>query len=421
MSSKIYFSVLDGNTFDQSQREMLAAAVLEHQRFLIIASSAVLLADASNYVNQSVGVRPVSVLIPSGVLLATAENFLASTFPEIDAEIEKCFYRLCLKDGDIEKISQLKVDSFGLNSENHISCSTQVEYLHPIVKSKVQSVCAEYNEFNSLVIRLLNGYSFLSDSMLRSRCGDSDLDGLQLRELKAFNDYLSSVVGGFSVIQPDVQRVISYFNSLINVCPTNSTELSTTATGAAMQNGFPCVYKVMSVFHFLGYELSLQRKLYNKAFMHLFRSYECYSCGAMFLYGAEISDELKKGVLEKDIYKLGTARVFGFGTVFKAVGKEFNVLGDSDYQMCDFYLKLRNKFHYPHGDVKVSEGLLHEFSRSVIRQLLNLERRGNQKHFLWKRIYRDIKGTILADNKALAYDAILRELNINGLYQYTAV
>jgi len=416
MNSKIYFSVLDGNAFDHNQKELLAAAVLEHQSFLIVSSSAKLLADASNYVNENAGVRPVSVFVPSGVLLATIENFLDSTFLEVSSE--RCFYRLCLRSGDIEEISQLTADSFTLNSENSISYLFHLDSVHPIVKSKVQAVCSEYNEFSLLVVRLLNGYSFLSDPVLRARSSDSDLDGLQLRELKAFNDYLSSVSNGFLVIKQHILQAISYFNSLLNVCPATAAQLSSMATGAAIQNGFPCVYKVMSVFHFLGFELSLKRKLYNKAFMHLFRSYECYSCGAMFLHGAELADELKKGVLKKDVYKLSGARVLGFGKVFDAVGLEFSLLSDPDYQICDFYLKLRNKFHYTHGDVKVSEGLLQEFSRSVLRQVLVLEKRGNQKHFLWKRIYRDIKTILMTDNKYLAHEAILRELKITGIYQY---
>lgn len=145
-----------------------------------------------------------------------------------------------------------------------------IQHLHPIVKYTIEATCGEHNELSSHVSRLLIGYSFLSDILLRSKSLGTDLDGLQLHELKAFVDHIDSLKPKFSIFKHTIDTLISYCNSLLMVRPTNATDLSNTYPTAALQNGFPCVYKVMSVLHYLGYELSMQRQLYNKAFMHIF-------------------------------------------------------------------------------------------------------------------------------------------------------
>lgn len=412
-SKDVHFSILDGDSLDHNRKDLLCAAVVEYVDFLIIANSSNLLIEVSQYIHAAVEIRPSCILVPSSTLLATAENFLDHAYLHFDAG--RRFFKLNLDDGSLEEATQLRRVDFTVDVENRVHSRQNLQRLHPIVRNMVESACAQHNEFASLVSRLLVGYSFLPDTLLKSKSTNTDLDGLQLQELKAFIDHIQNIGHGLTLFQGEITSLLSYCNTLLSVRPASATDLSNSHPTAALQNGYPCVYKVMSVLHYLGYQLSMRRKLYNKAFMHIFRTYECYASGVLFLHNARIDNYISNSGTRPDAYILGNKLVQGFGPVFKGIGVSFNMLQNSDYQTCKFYLELRNKFHYTHGDVKPSENLLLEFSRSVLRQIIRLEKASNQQTFLWKDVYQQTKEKLMADASTVVRAAITRELQVQQL------
>lgn len=415
----VFFSILDGDNLDLPRKELLCAATLEYSEFLIVSGSRSLLADLTQFIYAAVQIRPRCLLVPTSTVLATAEHFLVHAY--LPADADRRFIKFDLDTGGSSEIPQLRSTDFITNHESMTRYVRDVQHLHPIVKYTIEATCGEHNELSSHVSRLLIGYSFLSDILLRSKSLGTDLDGLQLHELKAFVDHIDSLKPKFSIFKHTIDTLISYCNSLLMVRPTNATDLSNTYPTAALQNGFPCVYKVMSVLHYLGYELSMRRQLYNKAFMHIFRAYECYTAGSLFLHNATITNYTDKRGTFPDVYTLDAKMVLGFSPIYKAVGKHFNLQHTTDYTSCKFYIDLRNKFHYTHGDIKPSKSLVLEFARSVLRQILRIEKVGNQRTFQWRDVYKQTKGKLLTDGRTEVAAAIIRHLGIQPLVTFVEV
>jgi hypothetical protein len=284
--------------------------------------------------------------------------------------------------------------------------------LHPIVKHTVESACNQYNELRRLVCRLLIGYSFLPDHQLKNKSASSDLDGLQLHDLQAFSTHVAGLVPSFTLLQAEILGLLSYCNMLLAVRPGSTLAFTNTHATNEMQNGFPCVYKVMSVLHYLAYQIAMTRKLFSKAFMHIFRAYECYTSGALFLDNATIRLHPKSGL---DTYLINNQRVVGFGQVFKGIGSYFKLEQNSDYLICKSYIELRNKFHYTHGDVKPSARLASEFSRAVVRQILRIEKAAHQQNFLWHDVYVQTRLHLMSDAREIVPNAVCRALQAHQL------
>ncbi|MFJ2969559.1 hypothetical protein [Pseudomonas fulva] len=412
----VFFSILDGDSLDPPRKELLCAATLEYSEFLIVSGSRSLLAELTQHIYATVQIRPRCLLVPGSTVLATAEHFLVHAYLPVDAD--RRFIKYDLDTGLSAEVPQLRDTDFTTNHENVTRYLHDTQHLHPIVKHTIEATCGEHNELARHINRLLIGYSFLPDRLLRNKSLGTDLDGLQLHELKAFVDYIDNLKSTFSIFKHTIDTLISYCNGLLMVCPTNATDLSNTYPTAALQNGFPCVYKVMSVMHYLGYELSMRRQLYSKAFMHIFRAYECYTAGALFLHNATIANYTDKRGTFPDVYILDTKMVLGFNPIYKSVGKHFNLLHASDYTSCKFYIDLRNKFHYTHGDIKPSKVLVLEFARSVLRQILRIEKISNQQNFQWRDVYKQTKDKLFADGSTEVAAAIIRHLGVQSLVTF---
>ncbi|HBO3059432.1 hypothetical protein [Pseudomonas aeruginosa] len=409
----VFFSTLDGDSLDPTRKELLCAAALEYSEFLIVSGSRSLLADVAQHIYAAVQIHPRCLLVPTSTVLATVEHFLTHAYLPID--VDRRFIKFDLNTGLSAEVPQLRSTDFATDHENTTRYLHETQYLHPVVKYTVEAACAQHSELSRHISRLLIGYSFLPDTLLRSKSLGTDFDGLQLHELKAFVDHIDNLKPTFSIFKSDIDSLTSYCNGLLMVCPTNATDLSNAYPTAALQNGFPCVYKVMSVMHYLGYELSMRRQLYNKAFMHIFRAYECYTAGALFLHNATIANYTDKRGTFPDVYILDAKMVLGFSPIYKSIGNHFNLQQTTDYGSCKFYIDLRNKFHYTHGDIKPSKVLVLEFARAVLRQILKIERIGNQQTFRWKDVYKQTKDKLLRDGSAEVAAAITRHLGIHPL------
>ncbi|MCV4263537.1 hypothetical protein [Pseudomonas capsici] len=412
-----YFCNLDEIELDTDRKNLLAIAALEYLDFYIISSSETLLIDTARYVKNLTEVRPTCVLAPSDILQGTAENFLASAC--LGANTDARFFKFNLANSHTSEVTQVLANGFQDSQDFKISYIYETQGLHPVVKNTIESTCTQHNELTTLTARLLIGYSYLPDHLLRQKNSDSDLDGLQLHELKAFTSHLQANIKGFHSIEDNIKSLINYCSSLLFVCPSNASDLSNSHPSTALQNGFPCIYKVMSVFHYLAYELSMRKKLYNKAFMHIFRSLECYCSGAMFLDDAKIANHTTKNGTSKDVYIIGNnEKVRGFGRVFSGLGNYFKLGTDKDYNKCQFYLDLRNRFHYTHGDLKPSEHLVRDFSRAVARQILKVETAGKQTTFLWRDLYRQTKYQLMREPTETVRTSIFQALRTDKLSMF---
>ncbi|WP_460384077.1 hypothetical protein [Pseudomonas amygdali] len=379
-----YFAVVEGNELTAGLCEMLCAAVLEYQEFVIVGDCERLLTDLSRHVYSVIATRPTCVLASRNALLLTVEHFLHYAYPYED--VNRRFFRLCLNTGTVTFVPQVRDADFVAEINQCVHYEPGSQGLHPVVKNVIETACAQHNELTRLVCRLLIGYSFLPDQQLKIKSAGSDLDALQLHELRAFLGHLSGLMPNFSLLQEELTDLINHCTTLLGVCPRSASDLANTQATAALQNGFPCIYKVMSVLHYLAYQLAMEHGLLSKAFMHIFRAYECYTSGALFLNNATIRLGTKAGI-SLDLYMINGKRISGFTQVFQGVGTHFNLGRDTDYLTCKFYIDLRNKFHYTHGDVKPSATLINEFARAVTRQILKIEISANQQNFLWRDVY----------------------------------
>ena len=217
----------------------------------------------------------------SNALLLTVEHFLDHAYLHEDAN--RRFFKVCLNTGAVTFIPKMRDASFMTDANQGVYYEPGLQGLHPVVKHIIEAACTQHNEATRLVYRLLIGYSFLPDQQLKSKSAGSDLDALQLHELQAFLGHLAELVPNFTLLKEDLTDLITHCKTLLAVCPGSASDLANIHATAALQNGFPCIYKVMSVLHYLAYQLAMERHLFSKAFMHIFRAYECYASGALFL------------------------------------------------------------------------------------------------------------------------------------------
>ncbi|TBV17412.1 hypothetical protein [Stutzerimonas kirkiae] len=415
-SKYAYFAIVEGDALDPGQRELLCAAVLEYEEFVLVGDCERLLIDLSRYVYSAVAIRPTCVLAASDALLLTVEHFLDHAY--LHEDVNRRFFKVCLDSGTVTLVPQVRDASFMTDVNQHVYYEPGLQGLHPVVKNIVETACAQYNEVSQLVCRLLIGCSFLPDQQLKSKSAGSDLDALQLHELQAFLGHLSGVMPNLTLLQEELTGLITHCNTLLAVCPARASDLANVQATAALQNGFPCIYKVMSVLHYLAYQLAMKHNLLSKAFMHIFRAYECYTSGALFLDNATIRLYTKNGT-SLDSYMIKNQRIFGFTSVFKGIGTHFNLEHNTDYLTCKFYIDLRNKFHYTHGDVKPSASLANEFARAVIRQILKIEKAANQQNFLWRDVYIQTRRHLMKDPQREVPAAIRRALQAHRLTSFT--
>lgn len=411
-SNDIYFAVVEGDVLAPGPRELLSAAVLEYEEFVLVGDCERLLVDLSKYVYAAVVTRPTCVLAASNALLLTVEHFLDHAYRHEDAN--RRFFKVCLDSGAVTLVPQVRDACFMTDANQRVYYEPGLQGLHPVVKNMIEAACAQQNEVSRLVSRLLIGYSFLADQQLKNKSLGSDLDALQLHELKAFLGHISGLLPNFTLLQEQLTGLINHCNTLLAVCPGSASDLANIQATAALQNGFPCIYKVMSVLHCLAYQLAMEYNLFSKAFMHIFRAYECYTSGALFLDNASIRLCSKNGI-SLDSYTINNKRISGFTAVFKGIGTYFNLEQNTDYLTCKFYIDLRNKFHYTHGDVKPSASLTNEFARAVIRQILKIEKAANQQNFLWSDVYRQTRKHLMKNPQGEVPAAIRRTLQAHQL------
>lgn len=402
-SDCVYYSVLGGEVSHEIM-ERASIAAIEYKMYALLGTDLRVLREVSDYVYRHAGVRPVCIEYSRSALPDAVGHFL---FRCISGH---CYFRLELETGSLLPVVQLKENEFYVGADGLAGYSGSLMALDPILRHAVRSSCAEINELTSLVYTLLNGKSFLADEKLLAKYHDSDLAGLRLAEFGAFVDQLRCVSGSLEHISTHVTEVLTYCSSLLASSPASASDLQ--GGGTCIQDGFPCVYKIMSIMHYLGFELSMERGLYNKAFMHLFRSLECYASGVLFLRNAEIGDKSTKSGVKKDCFLLDGKTVSGFGAVIDGVGTQFGVGGNKHYQVCKFYVGLRNRFHYTHGDLKPSLGLTREFAHSVIRLILKLECVAQQRRFKWRVIFKGLKSALMPDRVQIVQRAVEHKVGV---------
>ncbi|QIA03538.1 hypothetical protein [Pseudomonas fluorescens] len=408
--NSVYFSILDYDKVDAALIELLCAATLEYSDFLIISNSPTILTDTVQHIESAIKVRPQALLVSTDTLLATAEHFLKHFYQAKHPETR--FVKFDPDTGLTSESIQFCPENIYFDSNTSTYNYANTSNFHPIVKHTIEIACAEKNELNRHITQLLTGCSFLPDSFLESKSIGTDFDGLQLHELKAFSDILTALKPNFRILDVEIDGLLQFCNTLMTVRPNNSADLSNSYPTAALQNGFPCVYKVISIFHYLAYELSLRRQLYNKAFMHIFRCYECYASGALFLRNATIGIYTTKKGTFPDSYMLGPERVLGFSSIYRGIGANFNLSQNPDYTLCQLYIDLRNKFHYTHGDLKPSKNLIHKFARAVIKQILRIEKSEGQLNFRWIKVYRQTARMFLNHDHNDLAESIVRHLGM---------
>ncbi|PYC25268.1 hypothetical protein DMX02_04205 [Pseudomonas jessenii] len=405
-----YFCILEGDSVEAAQKELLCAAAVEYTDFLIISNSRELLIEVVHYIESNVQIRPRLLLVPSNSVLATAENFITYHYPAHNPN--KLHLKFDVHTGILTESTQLRAEDFSTDQDNITYYLKDTHNLHPIVRHAVETACAERNELSRIVNQLLIGCSFLPDNIIKNKCAGTDFDGLQLQELSAFAEHLILLKPQLQMLKIETESIIQHCKSLLLVCPVTSTDLSDAYPTAALQNGFPCVYKVMSILHHIGYQLAMQRQLLNKAFMHTFRTYECYASGALFLRTATIASHTNKKGTFPDVYKLNGEKVTGFTAIYKGIGAGFHLTNDSDYALCQFYIDLRNKFHYTHGDLKPSKILILQFAQAVVKQILKIEAAENQQTFRWEDVHQQTARILLGDYPTEVVLAISRHLGM---------
>ncbi|MFL9704903.1 hypothetical protein [Aeromonas veronii] len=388
----VHFSIL--YKFTEELVELVEICNMECQKFIIIAANKAIYDDLISSIKDELD-NVIFSYVSSPTELGSIKNLMNIRFGLHD----DYFYY------DLEKINDgyNKVKQFDVNflEKLYVLDDKRIDLflndLDPSISFFVKRLRNETNNFDADVGRLLIGESFLSDSNIITKINCSDFDAIRLSELSEFLKYLKVNKNNYKILQCKIDDAINIIQNYIVCTPQNSSQFTSHASNNFIQDSFPCVYKINAAINYLAYEFSAKKKLYNKAFMHLFRTYEYYSSGALFSTGeASFGNAKRKGVIQQDCFLINNKPCSGFYPVYKGLLSPLpNLSSSADYIKMDDYISMRNRFHYTHGDLKISEKIVNDFSVVVLNQILFLEGELNQRRMLFNDIFVTIKDALI--------------------------
>lgn len=388
----VHFSIL--YKYTEELAELVEICNMECQKFIIIAANKAIYDDLNSSIKDELK-NVIFSYVSSPTQLGSIKNLMNIMFGLYD----DYFYY------DLEKIndgySKVKQFDFDVLDKLYVLDDKRIDLilndLDPSISFFVKRLRNETNNFDADVGRFLIGESFLSDSNVIARINCSDFDAIRLSELSEFLNYLKVNKKNYNILQCNIDDAINVIQNYIVCSPQNASQFTSHASNNFIQDSFPCVYKINAVINYLAYEFSVNKKLYNKAFMHLFRTYEYYSSGALFSKGeASFGNAKRKGVIQQDCFLINNKSCSGFYPIYKGLLSPLpNLSSNADYIKIDDYISMRNRFHYTHGDLKIREKIVKDFSVTVLNQILFLEVALNQRRMLFNDIFVTIKNSLI--------------------------
>lgn len=275
-------------------------------------------------------------------------------------------------------------DCYGL-SRKYSGNSIKMTGVAPVFQLRLVRSISSMLSLCEIDKRFMTGDSFLTDSDIFNREGDTDFDCLKLRDfLAAESEYLalfSSELGFSSNLRSKKSTFLSMCKSVIPV----------TSSSFPETRGFPSIFKVLSAYFYFCSDIKVMKESNNSAFLYAFRALETYCDGLLIylnlatvgnVYNA--SGQLKK----RDAFKLLSTgqSVMGFGGKWGLVKSNATVVSAVNQSLINkisLALRFRNKFNLTHGDLKINSSVLSSMQSDIMLFITSVDNKLLQKGFEW--------------------------------------
>ncbi|WP_115334608.1 hypothetical protein [Shewanella baltica] len=260
----------------------------------------------------------------------------------------------------------------------------------PDVCSMMRNFFTSQQNLSKIDFDFLAGESFLATSDVYLRKNDTCFDNISLKELVAgkllYEEFFKNNIC-------HSLENLKYKRELFSL---GVSMISGQSSNLQIIDGYPAIYKFYSALFFYIGLVKHSLGFIASAFMFFFRSLETYCDGFLIMNGlASIGDFYNKSgqIKGRDVFLLKGHPVNGFGAkwgevIATAYGNQIN--SKTKNYLSDMK-SLRNNFLLAHGDSKVNNVVVNNFSTEVRNLIFGLEASCSQVNCNWKLVLTKIE------------------------------
>ncbi|WP_272660923.1 hypothetical protein [Providencia sp. PROV150] len=405
--SKLYFSII--GQYDDKLVQNVFMLSSEYENYMIISNDSANIEIWKKNIKASHGKDIDSLVLDSSVYMPCVEFFLG----EMECFKNKTLLNVDIKSFDVfEQVSiSCILDDVFLDDGMTIERSS-LSSIDSIIRNEIDSLNGIYQNIFDIIHDIFVGKSEASlTENINNISLFTDFSSLSLSEVKKKFFKLSNLKeSNYSYVNDFIRNVRRYFNYSFLTIPQSPVNISSlSATNKYCQDGFPLVFKVISVIHYYSAALCEMKKDYSLSFLHMVRAVECYIDGLLLMnnnasYTASneyaVNGKLRKGAT----YKLSLA---------SQSNNNGQMLQQACYKNVLKYMEMRNKFFLTHGDIRVCENIISDFSSNVSDLISYIENHTMQINFRWVKAYSDLSSLINISKKDFIMKSLLEKYHIN--------
>lgn len=260
----------------------------------------------------------------------------------------------------------------------------------PDVCGMMRSFFISQQNLSKIDFDFLAGESFLATSDVYLRKNDTCFDNISLKELVAgkllYEDFFKN----------DICHSLDNLKYKKELFSMGVSMISDQSSNLQMIDGYPAIYKFYSALFFYIGLVKYSLGFIASAFMFFFRSLETYCDGFLIMNGlASIGDFYNKSgqIKGRDVFLLNGHPVNGFGAKWGEVMSTAygNQISSKTKNYLSDMKSLRNNFLLAHGDSKVNNAVVNDFSAEVRNLIFCLESTCSQINCNWKLVLTKIE------------------------------
>jgi len=403
---KLYFSILNGRDGHLISNASLLAE--EYENYVLISNDSDDLKCWCKTILNETGVSVTPFLLTQNAYLPVVRYFVY----HLDFFKGKKLYYADLLTLDITdniNISELLNNSCqGLKINNELNLNVEaIKDIGGMIKNDIVTLRNIFNNILNNKLDFFIGKSNFSPVINLQNLAGSEFSSLALKEIKSKSYNFNSIsTSGYDYIDNILKDIKKCIQNLFIAIPTSSTDiLNTSVSSRYCQDGYPIVFKLMSIIHFFSSKIHEDIGNYNIAFLHIVRAVECFIDGYLITKGIGSYNTLEEYVVN------GRPRK-GAGYKFNQAGNYDSLLNEQSYVKIKNLIEMRNKFFLTHGDMRVCENIVTNFSKDLVDLISHIETNNHHVNFKWIVSYKEIENCMNINAASFIYNSLIEKYKI---------
>lgn len=404
----LHFSIINGR--DESLLVNAALYADEVSNYVLISNDSEDLEFWSKYIFDSTGVIITPFLLKNNAHLTVAHYFLKHMDFFKNKQIKYVDLKNCIITQNLDLLPFLS--SLFINTQTCNISFLNINAINEVVGKVKDEIIILNNIYNALVtakLNLLIGESSFPPQTNYNNVTGNEFSSLMLKEIKnksfEFNNINDS---GYLHVENTLKKIRSYLQNIFISIPSSSRDITgRTASNKYIQDGFPLVFKILSVIHYYSAKVQELKGNYNISFLHYIRSVECFIDGYLIIKTVGGFNALDEFIVD--------------GKTRKGAGAKFTRAGDFDslamqpfFPIIDSLIKLRNKFFLTHGDMRVCDNIVSDFSRNISDLFSFIESNNQHINFKWSAALKEIEEVMDINIVDFIYYSLVGKYEISG-------